>query len=411
MIYDVIVVGAGPAGSSAARECASKGLSVLVLDKAEFPRDKPCGGAVSIRASSLLPFEITPVVERVISRVRFSEHVSKGFERSSPRTLTHLTQRSRLDAYLLERAIASGAILREGSAVRSIDRLPSRTVVRADGQSFEGRTLVAADGANGKTASLAGIDAKLSQGIALEGNISPPGGVPTAWGETMGFDFSGLPGGYGWIFPKDDHLNIGLGGWKHVGPTLRDRLTRLVRMYGFDPSGLWGVRGHHLPVRQRGSPLVDGNVLLIGDAAGLLDPMTAEGIYAAIWSGRRAAGELVSYLSDDVSDLEGYGEAVERELAAEMRIARRFHDVFHLWPGLFVALERRTSLLWKAVELLIRGDQTYLTVKRQLGPVWPMVEFASDLIRVSPPLRRLAGLRDPAPAERFFKRGPQHSTP
>ena len=411
MLYDVIIVGVGPAGSTTARECASKGMSVLVMDKAEFPRDKPCGGAVSIRASSLLPFEITPVVERVISRVRFTEHVSKDFERTSPRTLTYLTQRSRLDAYLLERALDSGAILRERCAVQSIDRLPSRVVVRANGQSFEGRTLVAADGANGKTARLAGIDTKLSLGIALEGNLSPPGGVPTAWNETMGFDFSGVPGGYGWIFPKDDHLNIGLGGWKHVGPTLRERLGQLVGMYGFDPKSLWGVRGHHLPLRQGDSPLVDDNILLVGDAAGLLDPMTAEGIHAAIWSGRAAAGELGLYLNDEVHSLDGYRESVERKLIPELNVARRFHDVFHLWPGLFVAVERRTSLLWQAIDLLIRGDQTYLTVKHQLGLVWPMVEFLSDLIRVTPPLRRLAGLRDPAPAERFFRRGPQHSTP
>ena len=108
----------------------------------------------------------------------------------------------------------------------------------------------------------------------------------------MGLNLGGIPGGYGWIFPKRDHLNIGLGGWKHVGPSLRARLDELVRLYGFDPGDLWGLRGHHLPLRSSTTPLVSGNLLLVGDAAGLVDPLTGEGIHAAIRSGRAAAHHM-----------------------------------------------------------------------------------------------------------------------
>src|SRR2546423_537934 len=105
---------------------------------------------------------------------------------------------------------------------------------------------------------------------------------------------------------------MGVGGWHHVGPSLRARLDHLPRYYGFDPADLWGLRGHHLPTRRRGAALADGNVALVGDAAGLLDPFTGEGIYAAIWSGRAAAEHLAAYLGGRAADLAGYGREVAR---------------------------------------------------------------------------------------------------
>ena len=106
MRYDVIVVGAGPAGSTTARECASRGLSVLMLEKAEFPRDKPCGCALTARVGDLLPFELTPVVERVIYGMRLSMMKrSTAFGRRSSKKIAYLTQRRHLDAFLVEQAI------------------------------------------------------------------------------------------------------------------------------------------------------------------------------------------------------------------------------------------------------------------------------------------------------------------
>ena len=411
MRYDVIVVGAGPAGSTTARECASRGLSVLLLDKSEFPRDKPCGGGVTVRAAALLPFELTPVVERVISRAQITNRQSRGFTRSHPEVLTYFTQRSSLDNFLVQRATDVGAAFRERQTVREVQRHSTHVVVRTCDEAFEGRALVAADGANGQTARLAGLDVSLHHGIAMEGNITVPGGVPSKWEHTLGIDFGEHPGGYGWLFPKGDHLNIGVGGWRYLGPSLRRRLDHLVRFYGYSPAELWGVRGYDLPIRQRGSPLVDGNVLLVGDAAGLIDPMTGEGIYAGFWSGRAAAHHLAAYLSEEAPDLNGYRREVERVLIPELRVSRQFHDIFHLWPGLFVGIERRTSILWRVLPHVLRGDKTYLTLTPRLGPIWPVLEFISDLVRVTPPLRRISGLRDPAPPERFFRRGARQQTP
>src|SRR3989304_6772450 len=113
MRSDGSVGGAGPAGSTTARECAERGLSVLLLEKAAFPRDKPCGGGVSVRAARLLPFDLSPVVERTAYGVRFSLRQSRGFVCSSSEPLTFITQRAALDTLLADQAVRAGAILRQ----------------------------------------------------------------------------------------------------------------------------------------------------------------------------------------------------------------------------------------------------------------------------------------------------------
>ncbi len=408
MRYDVIVVGAGPAGSTTARECAGRGLSVLLLDKTEFPRDKPCGGGVTVRAARLLPFDIAPVVERVAYGINITLHQSQEFTRHSSSPIFYLTQRRHLDAFLLNSALEEGVTLRERSAIREVNRHESHVVVRTNSEAFEGRSLVAADGVNGKTAALAGATVKSWFHVALEGNITPTNGVPEKWRNAFGLDMGGIPGGYGWLFPKGDHLNVGAGGWKFVGPTLRKRVDRLAQFYGFDPSEVWGLRGHHLPIRQPDSPLADGNLLLVGDAAGLIDPMTDEGIHSAIWSGRVAAKHLTAYVGGEIADLSAYQREVERELVMQLWVSRRFHDLFHLSPALFLKIERHTLILWKLASRIMRGEQTYTGVMSRHNLINTAIDFGSDLVRVTPFLQRLAGLQYPAPPQRFFHRNAQH---
>ncbi|MFQ5792952.1 MAG: FAD-dependent oxidoreductase, partial [Acidobacteriota bacterium] len=208
MRYDVIVVGAGPAGSTTARECAGRGLSVLMLDKAEFPRDKPCGGGVTVRAAKLLPLDFSDVIERVAVGMRLTCRGSHVLTRYSEEDLVYFTQRRRLDAFLAERAAASGSNFRQRCAVRAVERDSSGVGVFTDEGAFHGDALVVADGANGRTAEMAGIHVGATRSIALEGNITPPGGVPAEWSDVFGLDIGSPPGGYGWAFPKGDHLNI-----------------------------------------------------------------------------------------------------------------------------------------------------------------------------------------------------------
>ena len=117
----MIVAGAGPAGSMTARLLANRGARVLLLDKQRFPRDKPCGGGVTLRAAALQEIDLSPVIEGTIHGARFTLRLGEAFDRRFEQPLTYMTQRSRLDAYLAERAAEAGAEFHDGVALREID--------------------------------------------------------------------------------------------------------------------------------------------------------------------------------------------------------------------------------------------------------------------------------------------------
>ena len=402
--YDVVVVGAGPSGSTVARECATHGLSVLRLDKSEFHRDKPCGGGVTVRTLKLLPFSIDSVVERVVTDAYVTLKHNDGFVRHSDEPMVHMTQRRNFDALLVERSLERGVTLKERVKVVDIERDNVAIRVKTHDEKFRAKVLVAADGANGTTSALSGVRQHFTQQVALEGNITPQNGVPTEWETRFGLDFGELPGGYGWIFPKGDHVNIGVVGWRHAGPQLRDRMFDLVKFYGYDPENVQGLRGHYINIRQPDSTLVDGNFLLVGDAAGLVDPITDEGIYSAIWSGKVAAKHIIDYVEGESPDLSGYMRQVEAELLPDLKVSQRFHDLFHISPGLYLWIDKRTSILWGLARHMVRGDQTYVNVMLRHKTTGTIIDFLSALVRVTPFLQRRSGLRDPAPPQRFFVR-------
>ncbi len=399
--YDAIIVGAGPAGSTAARALAQRGASVLLLDRARFPRDKPCGGGVTIRASLCQEMDLAPVVERTITGARFSLRLGHSFRRHHERPLTYMTQRCRLDAHLAEGAAEAGAAFHDGEPVREVDissdsgsgsgPIP-KVVVRTAGDSYTARVLIGADGANGVVGRATGLRPDVEEAVALEGNVPYPNGVPDGWRDVVALDLGGLAGGYGWVFPKGDHLNVGVGAWKYAGFTLRPKLAALSRRYGFDPGEVQSLRGHHLPVRVPGSAIASGPVALAGDAAGLVDPLSGEGIHMAFMSGRLAAESALDYLAGKTRDLSSYQRAVDQSLQPELTASRKLQELFHFAPPPYVALMRRSDRFWRFFCHLIRGELTYLDFLRMIGPLRLAVDaFASMAQRRR--MSRLASFR------------------
>ena len=152
---------------------------------------------------------------------------------------------------------------------------------------------VGADGANGIVARAVQIELPIEHGVALEGNV-PFDEVPVDGLEhTAVVELGTVPGGYGWVFPKGDHANLGVGGWGSEGPRLRHHLDELARRHDVDPAHLTEVRGHRLPMRRLGSPAQRGRALLVGDAAGLVDPLSGDGMYEAFTSAKLAADAVI----------------------------------------------------------------------------------------------------------------------
>jgi len=379
--HDLIVVGAGPAGSALAREMALQDARVLLLDRARFPRDKPCGGGVTLRAARLLPLDLRPVVERTVFRACVSLRCGPGFVRSYPEPLTYMTQRCRLDSFLAERAAEAGVDFMDGVRVRAVEVDATGVQVRADGEVLEASAVVGADGAYGVVASALGLAPCAESAVALEGNLPCTDAVLDRWRDLVALDLGGLPGGYGWVFPKGDHVNVGVGAWWHAAPALRGYLARLCRHFGFSEERLRGVRGHLLPMRRPGAAIVHGPGLLLGDAAGLVDPLSGEGIYGALLSARLAAPALRTYLAGEAPDLSGYERAVDREIMADLSTSRRLQEIFHCTPAPYVAALRLSDYLWRSLCRIMRGDSSYSHFRHRLGIVRPVLDGWSEVAR------------------------------
>jgi geranylgeranyl reductase family protein len=343
--FDVAVVGAGPAGSTTAYRLARAHARVLLIDKVPFPRDKPCGGGLTTRAVRQLPVSIQPVVEDEITRVRCRLRFGRTMERRSEHVLCRMTQRRRLDAYLVEQAAEAGATFRDG--VRA--EIASDRRLRVDGKLVEVDALVGADGANGITAQALGLGGDIVNGVALEGNLPYERLPDDAWRGMLVLELATLPGGYGWIFPKGDHVNVGVGGWGSEGPRLREHLRTLCAKYGFGADELTNVRGHRLPMRRSRTRFAQGRALLVGDAAGVLDPVSGDGIYEALVTGELAARHIL----DD--RLERYADAVHDRLDPLASAGWGAKKALDRFPRAVFAI-MRLPFTWPVLERLILGE-------------------------------------------------------
>ena len=335
--YDVAILGGGPAGATAAYRLASAGKSVLVLDKATFPRDKPCGGGVTGRAARQLPFSITPVVEDVCDRMecglRYRSHVT----RRARAPLAYMTQRRRLDHFLLQKAAEAGAEVREGET--------------ADARELDARIVIGADGCNGTSAKQLGLADRVAHGVALEANYP----YDRRFTGAMVLEIAVIRGGYGWIFPKGDHINVGVGGNAEEGPKLRAELKRMCEAYGIDPETAESTRGYRLPMRLSGTRLASGRTAVIGDAAALVDPLSGDGMYEAFYSAKLVTSAALDVLAGRAQDLLPYQAAVERRIAPLTRAGWGAKRAFERFPRATYAVAR-LPITFRALEKLLQGD-------------------------------------------------------
>jgi geranylgeranyl reductase family protein len=353
--FDAIVVGAGPAGSTTAYRLAKGGASVLLLDRARFPRDKPCGGGLTGRALRLLPFPVDPVVEDATDTFELRLRYGPCFVRRSAEPLAVMTQRSRLDAYLAEKAVEAGADFRDGVRVDAPEADANGVSVRAGGRTIRGDVLIGADGANGVTARALDLAREIEHGVAFEGNV-PHGVAPRVrYAGRIVIELCVVPGGYGWVFPKGDHVNVGVGGWRTAGPALREALQRLCAEHGLPWERVESLRGHRLPLRRAATTLARGRALVVGDAAGLVDPVSGDGMYEAFLSGKLASAAALDVLAGRRSSLDSYGDDVTRSLARLLSASWGIKAALDRFPRLSFALIRLPSV-WRVTEAVMRGD-------------------------------------------------------
>jgi len=327
-LYDVIVVGGGPGGASAAYHLGNAGRRVLVLEKETFPRYKACGGAVSARLLQELPFDFERVIE---SRPKTVTYACQGeavtFEiQGSP---LWMTMRPELDEFLLKQARAE---LHQGDAVIAVEEKTDRVIVRTQkGREFAGRYLIGADGPNSAVAHSLSLrkDKTLLGAIEVEAPVPPE--IYNRYKDGPVMIFGEIAMGYLWIFPKAEHLSVGIGALHPRPGELQAVLARVMEHHQISLQGL-PMHGHAVPIYTRNEKICTARTLLVGDAAGLVDPMSGEGIRYAIESGRLAAEAILA------DRLQGYERIVHRKIGARHRLSWRVAQTVYRHPGTFFAL-------------------------------------------------------------------------
>jgi len=355
-MWDVGVVGGGPSGSTAARILAARGLSVVLWEAVSHPRVKPCGGALTTRALPLLPAGYEPYLTAHPRSWTFRVRGVDPVTVVRPDPYCHTVVRADFDRFLLEAARQAGVVVHEREPVRHLElATPGGIAVTTAAATYRVRYLVGADGAKGVTARLLGI-ARPRHGAALEVETAAPEYVASRYRERCEVDVTDAPWGYCWVIPKADRLNVGVGSFHAQGFAWRDRLARYLREVGMPADA--PVLAHPLPYRWGPTRLTRGRALVVGDAAGLMDPFSAEGIYAALLSASRAAAVVAAAAERD-GDVSAYDEVLDREEWPEHRLAgltaRLFYTMPRAWGQVFV---RDRTLLDLYLDV-IAGRSTY----------------------------------------------------
>jgi len=317
VLYDVVVIGAGPSGAYAAYLMARQGRRVLLCDKADFPREKTCGGGISQKTVDLLDFDISAVVERRLQGAwltyRNRDTVVKDLgSRSGVAVL-----RSRFDSLIIERAREAGAAFRPSCSFDTARRQGDTLEVATSGGNFRTKYLIGADGVFSRVRSLFfGRDA-VTYVPAVEAWIHVPGPVIDSYEDRVLFDFGGMPRGYGWIFPKRDHLNVGV--FSPFGSSdINAALRRFIGLYRtLERYASIEFHGYAIPLKNPSGRFQDGNVWLVGDAAGFAESFYGEGIYfglrSAVIAGK-AMGESFDHSRDG-----SYTRLLREELVTDLR--------------------------------------------------------------------------------------------
>ncbi|MBI2411788.1 MAG: geranylgeranyl reductase family protein [Deltaproteobacteria bacterium] len=360
-MYDAIVAGLGPAGSTAAYSLAQKGWKVLGIDKARFPRYKSCGGCISTKIERILDFDIKETVEETAFGATFTYKAGRTMDILSDRPVGYNVMRDVFDDHLLKKAREAGVEVIEGLRVKGVaDSGGFVTVFCEGGQEFKAKFLIGSDGSSGVVGrEYFGLDPK-EAAISITAEV-PYGPAGKTVHNKLFIDFGSIPFGYGWIFPKKDFLSVGIAGdAAKVGGKVKDYFNEFVSTH----EALKGLKIDHrdgwtVPIFYTGAATpVRGRVVLAGDTGHLVDPFLGEGIYYAIRTAKAAAVAVDTALKTGDADLSSYKDWLEKEVYPEFRSAERLSDLVYDHPRLWYSIIEKDHDIMRRYYNVIRGEET-----------------------------------------------------
>lgn len=332
--FDSIIIGGGPAGTSAGEMLAGTGLKTLILEKEEMPRYKCCAGGIPRKIAHLLDFDFSLLRGKEIKGIVFSWQSGRRRYLAGRQALGWVVKREIFDQVLLERAASAGAAVHQKENFKYLVQSGREIKVRTDRGEYRARTLIGADGACSRVSEQLNLSRFRRYGFALETRIAPGVQGLRDRGDYLYFDFGSIPRGYAWIFPHRDHLSVGVATryrrFSKARRYLREYLKRegLLGKYPIGP-----IRGGVLAFNFFVRGVVRDKCLLAGDAAGLTDRLSGEGVYGAVKSGRLAARAIIDYLAGRAG-LKNYRRMIWNNLGSELFLAdciSRVEDLFPRW--------------------------------------------------------------------------------
>ncbi len=372
-MYDLIIVGAGPAGSSAARTAGSLGLQTLVLERQAFPRYKACGGALSLRAASYLGFDLPPdVIERSIYGARIC-YGDERTERRKDHRIAMLVTRSSFDDHLLRMSAETGIAVMTGVRVTNLVESAGHVQVQTNAQAYRAPYVIVAEGAHGGLKYLVRRrDSRSQYGVCVVTEVpADETSIDRHIHEAIAVHFGVARMGYGWVFPHADYFSVGIGGLARDMANPKAVMIDFLARQGF--RGKYRLRGHLIPVGGIKRRLTTRRVLLAGDAAGFVDSFSGEGIAYAIRSGQIAATNVAEALSQprETNCVGEYALRCEAEFGEDLRYSLLLARLLHFSPSVVIrAFVRSPAAVERFLEVPARRS-SYRDFVRWLVPNLP----------------------------------------
>ncbi len=320
--YDVAIIGSGPSGAMAAYHLAKKGVSTVIIEKETLPRYKTCGGGLVYRGRRKLPFDISSVVEREYDRMKvYMEGESKVLTTVRDVPVISMVMRDKFDNFLIEKATEAGAILKQDHKLTSIT-FGETPILHTSQGDIRAKLIIAADGALSPTAKLAGWEETRKLIPALEYEVEVSAEDFERLSKEVRFDMDSVPHGYAWSFPKENHLSLGIASTRRKRIDLKAYYKKYLEKLEIKEVLSEKSHGFQIPITPRTDGFYRKNVLLIGDAAGFADPVTAEGISNALWSGELAAEAIIESELNPEKAGSLYQQKLEKELLPEIKTSQ-----------------------------------------------------------------------------------------
>lgn len=333
LIFDAVIVGSGPSGGMAAYGLAKAGFKVAIVEKESLPRYKTCGGGLVFRGREMLPFDLGNSIEMEYRKIHvYFEHLENALASSRDFPIISMVMRDKLDQLIIMEAVNSGALLLERHVLQKLDFHEENIILHTDQQILKTKYVVAADGALGPTAKLAGWPETRKLIPALEYEVEVSETDFKRLSQEARFDIDAIPNGYAWCFPKAKHLSIGVATFKKSRINLRDYYQRYLNKLGLHHVISEQAHGFQIPVGFRTDGLVKNKVFLVGDAAGLADPLTAEGITNGIHSGVMAGKAIGENFEHPEIAERAYLSALEERILPELRFTTLLSRFFYFYP-------------------------------------------------------------------------------